>query len=106
MDILRQHVEVGQHFRFARAVVIGKDTDDFEGMPAEFEIASDGQKWKSRRELASDYHLYRAVIDPSPIDDAHLAVNLVRDRIDPAQQSAEALRVGLIGRGVESGDDL
>ena len=40
MDVLRQHVEVGEDFRFARAVIIGKDPDDFESAAPEFEIAA------------------------------------------------------------------
>ena len=82
MDVLREHVEVGQHFRFARAIVIRIDADDLEGVPSEFEIASDCQERVSRRELPPYCHLDGTMLDPSPAHEAHLAMNLVRDRID------------------------
>ena len=58
----------------------------------------------ARQQLAADDHFGSAVRHPTTALDAHQAVDLARDRIDPAEQSPKADRAGLIRRRIEAGD--
>src|ERR1700722_11361174 len=104
VNVLREDVEVGQHFGFAGAVIIRKDADDFESAPAKFEIAPNREKGISCRELSAYQHLGGAMLKPAPAFDSQLAVNLVGDGIDTAQKGSESVCARLISRRIETGD--
>jgi len=80
MAIVDQIFDIGPDFRFAFAVVIGKNSDDFPLAMAVVKRRPRCQVRKAREELAPDYPFVTAPHRPVTFDDAQIRMNFVRDR--------------------------